>query len=92
MLVGHYLQPRVAFNDPQGRWMVMQLCIHGDIYEIAAFYASQVSARRAEMCESIATYPWRLVAFLGGDFSDSPMPRDNTIGNSHIIPRQETFG
>ena len=39
-LVRHDLQPLVAYNDRQGRWMVVQLCIHGEIYEVAAVYAS----------------------------------------------------
>ena len=83
--VRHDLQPLIAYNDPQGRWMVVQLCIHGEIYEVAAVYASQISAKRAEMWESIAAYPWRSVAFLGGDFNNSPMPRDNTMGRSHML-------
>ena len=39
ILVRHDLQHLVAYNDPQGRWMVVQLCIHGEIYEFAAVYA-----------------------------------------------------
>ena len=85
MLVKHDLQPQVAYNDSLGRWMVIQICIQGDIYEIAIVYASQVFVKRANMCTSIAAYPWRSVAFLGGDFNNSPMPRDNTTGNSHML-------
>lgn len=30
MLIRHDIQPLVAHNDPQGRWMVVQLCIHSE--------------------------------------------------------------
>ena len=40
MMFRHDLQPVLAFNDPRGRWMVVQTCIQGEIYEFAGVYAS----------------------------------------------------
>ena len=37
------------------------------------------------MWEPIDAYPWRYVAFLGGDFNNSPMPRDKITQRSHML-------
>ena len=69
------------------------LCRHaykGKIYEFAGGYASQTSAIQAEMWDAIASYPWKSVAFLGGDFNNAPLPKDNTTGRSHMLHIQKT--
>lgn len=87
-LIKHDLQPELVFNDPHGRWMIIQCLINGDIYEIASLYASQTSACRARMWDSISRYPWRSNALICGDFNNSPLLQDNTTDRSHMIPME----
>ena len=57
MMVKHDLQPMLAFNDPRGKWMVVQTCIQGGIYEFASVYTAQNFAILSEMWDAIASYP-----------------------------------
>ena len=84
-MLRHDFQHVLAFNDPLGRWMVVQTCIQGEIYEFARVYATQSFAIRAAMWDFIASYPCRSVAFLGGDFNNAPLSKDNTIGKPHML-------
>ena len=85
MLIRHDLQPVLTFNDPLGRWMVVQTCIQREIDEFVGVYASQSSAIRIAMWDSIASYPWRSIAFLGEDLANSTLSTDKTTGKSHML-------
>ena len=85
ILVRHELEPQLVFNDSSGRWIVIQCNVNGDILEFASVYASQTSAMRASLWDSICRYPWRSNAFICGDFNNSPLPRDNTTSRSLML-------
>lgn len=60
MIYSHWWPLMIPKEDGQG-------IINGDIYEFAPVYASQTSAYRAHMWDSISQYPWRSTAFLCED-------------------------
>ncbi|MCO5614515.1 hypothetical protein L7F22_068798 [Adiantum nelumboides] len=85
MLIHHKLNPHLAYNDSDGRWMVIQCIINVEIYDFAGVYASQSSRMRALLWSSLSTYLWLSNAFICGDFNNSPSSRDNTSQNSHML-------
>ena len=81
ILVRHELEPQLAFNDNSGRWSVVQCYVNGHNFEFASVYASQTSAMRATLWDSICRYPWRSNAFIYGDFNKDR--KSTRLNSSH---------
>ena len=89
MIIKHELNPMVAYNDQRGRWMVVQCMINGETYDFGGIYALNASRDRALLWQDICAYPWPQIAFICGDFNNSPNVGDNTSGHSHMLREEQ---
>ena len=85
MLVRNELQPIIAYNDPNGRWMVVQCILQGQDYEVDGIYAHTVFGHRANLRGDISSHSWTSNAMLCGDFNNASDILDNTSGHSHML-------
>ena len=90
MLVNQNMNPLLAYNDPKGRWMVVQCLLNGEVYEFAGIYAYIASLQRVMLWKDLMSYPWLQNSFMVGDFNNALTPTDNTSTHSHMLATERT--